>query len=272
MASKQTLNFKNINVTNFLAYIGNAKAGSFNHTFELTKDKVICKAFPQDKKFVKYTTVELVDILRFEQLPENFTDIKVPIYHLDKLNTSLDIFKELGIEDVSGTIDWYIDEESGIMAASAIEFKSKKTKAKVKATDANMYTYMDDGKFKELSNTDGHFLKFDIDKSFINKLQKLFKLDSMDAFIMKFDKENNSLIFEVKGVWSETYESNIESTLDSSSTGWVVPKEAIDRLNMPNYTVYAKLKDNGHTMLVWFHDENNMILNFVTKYDPNKDK
>lgn len=266
----QQLKFKNLNVGNLLTFLDNANAGKFNHTFEINPSTgtIQCRAFPQDRKFVKFTAVNLADIMLIETIPADLETLKLPIYAMDKLKSALKVIEDNSIEECSGHIEYSADDTNGGFVASSVHFKAKKISNKVKATDQLMFSFITAEKFKDLSSREGYMAKFDADRDFRSKLADLFTLEGDNTFTLKYDKKGKKLTFFAGDSWSYDFEgADIPSDVDFA---YDIPKEAINRLTLPLYTITIAKQESGHTNMVAFADEMNIIANFIVAHDPNK--
>lgn len=267
-AKKQRIEFRSLNVGNMTTYIDNATAGKFNHVFELTATHISCRAFPQDKKFIKYTGAELKDILQFVKLPENFESVKVPIYQMDKLKTALSVISDASIDDASGYIEYEVDEKNGGLVATSINFKSKKVANKVKATDQVMFTYLPKDKFDEFCDTTGYCMKFNVDRDLRAKVLNIFALDGENTFSLKYDKDTKEVTMFSGELWSFLLD-DVE-IVSEESFAFDIPKDAFSRMVLPLYTVYLTIQANGKMRMKSYSDEYNVLMNDVVLYDPNR--
>ncbi len=264
----KTIKFKNLNVNNLHAFIQNSEAGNFNHTYELTKDAISCRAFPTDKKFVKYTSISMADIFLFDSLPDDFVSLKLPIYALKKLKTALSVLDDVTIENAGGSIEYYPDESNGGLIASCIEFKGNKTKNKVKATDPSMFSYISPEKFNDLMSGVDMF-SFDIDVVLKDRIQKLFEIDNDNTFTIKANGLDSTVTVCSGGggdMWSHT----IDKAVVVQSLALDVSKEAILRMKMNLYKVTFRSRPNGVFSMTSVHDSDNMLCNFSVLHDPNR--
>ncbi len=269
MSKKQRIEFKNLNVGNLMTFIDNATAGNFNHTFELSPTEISCRAFPIDRKFVKYTGANVKDIFTINSLPEYFESLKIPIYALDKLKTALSVISDVAVEDASGYIDYEADEKNGGLVATSINFKGKKISNKVKATDQIMFGYMQKSIFDQFCNTDGYILKFNVERAFKEKVQQLFKLEKESTFTIKYTTDKPGVITFFSGdEWA--YELDGVEVNSQQNFAFDMPKDVINRMRLPLYTVYFTTQSSGKTVMKSYSDDFNILVNEVVPHDPNR--
>ena len=279
------IKFSNMDVAGMIEYLKDADIKEAT-VVELTEDKIICRAHPSSKSIVKYTSKDIADLFKYDATPADMKTIKVPLFRLTKLVDALKVYEKTGVEKVSGTINCS-PADDGSHTANYINLVDKKgTKIRVKATELYLIPYMPEEIWDKISSTDNHFAKFDMSKDFVDKLSNLIGLKVGDAgeneksktktksFAVKFGKDGDITFFsQEKDDWSMKYEESdgnkhleIENDLAIK-----VPKLLVEIMNGQLYTVYVVMnKIVNQYMMVTVLDEENIILNALQPYDPNK--
>lgn len=281
--SKLVIKFIDLNVSNFIAYLENSDIDE-NQVIDFTKDKIVCKAHPQDKTLVKYTAISAADILKYDALPETFKLLKFPIYRIAKILDALKIFKDSKVDKLVGEIVYEIDGDKSFIGLS-MKLASKGLRITIKAMDYYLASHMDDAIWEKLSERGDFLIKFDAKRDFMQKLISLCSLneggdgekakEKLPAFKISLGKENQSLVFSSKkdNGWAMKYdvEDGNKDFKAKDNVTLVMSKKMLKMMTATFYDVYIVYNQiAGQHILVAYQDDNNIMLNALLEYDPNE--
>lgn len=266
----EKIKFTDFSVLNFLSFINNAKIDSTAHSIDLKKDNVCCKAFPVDKRYVKYTSVGNQDIIRYESFPPNVSSIVIKVASIKKLENAMNVFKVGGIDKVSGEINFQASkvDKAKHHFCNDIVFRHQKTKIMVKCDDDSLIQNMPDAAWSLYSNTDNVIASFELDPTYVQQLQKLCDIDSQNAIIIKVDEDG--VIFRSKNIGEEVNIWDLASTKNfklnsGSKQSYIISKSVIsDVLDCSNYVVNLTkipgMNSELRAMVLFKKDDNNMLV------------
>ena len=279
-----TIKFTDLNIANFLAYLTNTDIGE-NQILDFRKDMIICRAHTVDRTFIKYTKVDIQDVLKYESLPKDFELLKLPMFRLKKLKDTLIVFKNSNIDKASGEITYEKSSDDNSLIGLSIKLSSKSMKVTIKAMDYYLASYMNDEVWSRFYNQDNVIVKFDAKKDFINKLSSLCSLDNsgdaekskdkVPAFILKINADKKILVFSSKtpNNWMLKYdtEDGNQDIKAKSDLTVVIKKQMLDEMPSTFYDII--ITNNVHinqTLMIMYQDDSCIMLNALLEYDPNE--
>jgi hypothetical protein len=275
------IKFSDLNVANMLNYIKEAEIKEVQ-IFDISEEKIVCRAHPVDKSFVKHTATQTRDILKFDTLPSNFTWLLVPIYRLKKLKDILTIYEKCGDNLITGIIT--CEEDDGRLIAMDISFKSKKSSVKFEATEMYLASHISEEAWTRYSNRSNEQVKFMLKGSLVERLRSLCAIEGDDnsenkdkntVFVMKTNKENGTIKFTSvkKGKWEIDYNPVTDGELFINSPKdiqLVMPSTIFGYMKSSEYEVYIVLNpDINQYIMIIYENEDNVMLKALLPFDPN---
>jgi hypothetical protein len=134
-----------INVVGFLGFLEVSDI-SGRQVIELTKDSVICKAYPSEKSFIKYNEVPIKGIVTYDK---SFKDpVYLPMVKYAKLKSLLNMYKSSKITDVDMELTFSDSpqvESKEVKAkpcASMVTISSGRFRAAIQCSDNHGYMPM----------------------------------------------------------------------------------------------------------------------------------
>lgn len=280
------IKFSELNIANLLAYLTIADIDE-NQVIDFRKDKILCRAHPADRTFIKYTKVDISDVLKYDALPKDFSILKFPLFRLKKLRDALLVFKSSNIDKISGEISYIKSSEDDSLIVVSVKLLSKGLKITVKAMEYYLASYMSDEIWDKFYNQENTIVKFDAKKEFITKLSSLCSLDNngdgekskdkVPSFILKVDAEKKALFFSSKtpNSWAMKYETedgnqDIKAKNDLTV---VIKKQMLTEMSSTFYDIIlTNNKVINQNIMIMYQDESCIMLNALMEYDPNDSK
>lgn len=280
MSDTKTLSFINLDIEKFLGFIINSDIKEIQ-IIDFTPDKIKSKAHPIDNSYIKYTVLDVPDVLEYKSLPENFKLLKFPFYRLKRIKDTLTIYNKFEKEKIDGEI-LYEEDEEGVMIGLRMKFKAPKMNISVNATEMYMTDYMTDKEWENYSNKEDVLVEFDMDKEFTNRIKSLCNLEGDDnteakekdiSIILDISKTNSTVTFRSKdkGKWDIEYNPDKDGKFEINSDKdyvFYIPKKILDIMGSLSYKIYVvwNKKIEQHVLMVE-EDENNIILKGLMEFD-----
>jgi len=277
MSAQKSLKFTDFNVDNFSAFLDNAaiSKGS-NHCISINPDIVNCRASPVDNRYIKYTALKAIDVLKFDAFPSGMSPIVLKFVSFKKISQSMDVYSMAKQSIISGEIFYHANDE-GINICNHIKFKSNKINLTVRCDEDTMVKYITDAQWAKYSNRDDMSIKFDLDEVTLKQLKSLLSLDKQNAIVLFAEKDKlvlkSKTAQDEEGVWDLQYDGNYSyNNEDQPSVTYNISKMILESVtNKSFYTLYiTRNKDGaGNVKLtaLYFNDEDNIILSPVNGND-----
>lgn len=260
----KVIKFTDFNISNFGAFLDNASIPKSSHCIDLGPELVYCKAFPLDSKFIKFTSINSADVVKFDGFPDGIKNIVLKYASLKKLTNAMAVFDVAGITKIEGDIHYDKSNLGEYYVCNHIQFRSGKTKLIVKCDEDSLIKYLPDQNWTHFSNRDEILCRFDIDADAMAQLSKLMNIDKQNAIIIHADVNKLTLksknIGEEVNMWDKDIDTNYQNMVGSQRAFTMSKALIADVANMPYYTVYVtKIKNHGndvHVVQLWHNDSN----------------
>lgn len=272
MSAIKSLKFTNFNVDNFSAFLDDAaisKGG--NHCIDVTPELICCRAAPVDNRYVKYSSLKGIDVLKFDNFPEGLSPIVFKFVSFKKIAQSMSVYSMAKQTVIAGEM-FYHANDKGINICDYIKFKSSKINLIVRCDEDSMVSYVTGPQWVKYSNRDDVAIKFELDDVTLKQLKSLLTLDKQNAILLNAEKDK--LVLRSKngedeeGVWDLAYDGNYTNNNEEPVMIYNISKMILESVtNKTFYTIYiCKNKDGAGTeklTAIYYHDENNIILSSV---------
>lgn len=281
MSKIPAIKFSDMKVEKFLDFITRADIQEMQ-VIDFTPQEVKCKAHPSDKSFIKYTAVEIPELMKYDSTPDDFELLKLPLYKLKRVKDALTIYIKRGIDTINGEIGYDSEKEGdGSHTGLYIRFKSPKMDVKIKATEMYMVKYMEDKHWEIYSNMDNPIAKFEMDKNFVTQVSNLCNLEGDDnvdekekniSIIINVLKSDDKIVFRSKdeGKWHTEYgksDGNLNISGDKDYT-FFVPQKAIQSMTAPSYNVYiVENKRIEQYIMVMYENKDNIMVKGLMEHE-----
>lgn len=270
----KVIKFKDFNIDNFTAFLKSASIAKSAHSIDFKQDKVSCKAFPMDTKYVKFTSIIAGDILQFVDYPDDIQNIVVKLASLKKIQNAMEVFSAAKIEKVSGEMHVELTRVAGHghHACNHIKFKSPKSNLTVRCDEDNLIKCMPDTAWEAFSSTATTVCKFDIDAVSMAQLEKLINIDKQNAIIVEAGVDTACLksknIGGEIGMWDMQVDVNYNN-VSGVAKAFNISKLLIGEVaNKSYYTAYICQVTMGGNMkhtVVLRHDDHNIIVGMANE-------
>jgi hypothetical protein len=269
----RTVKFKDFNIANFLAFLSNASIGNLPHCIDIGKDKVYCKAAPEDLRHVKYTSILAKDVLTIEEYPEDVTSLILKFVKLSRLKDPLKAFSDAGHKSISGEI-FFEKNKKNEQVINHLKLKSAKMNITVRCDVGSMIAYLMDEAWVRYSNRNDVIMRFDADAAFLKQLNNVMKLDLQNAISI----HSTSTMLTIKsipmedgvGVWDLEFDGSNHYHPGTDDISVSIPKAIFDGIiNKDYYTVNIVRNVDQQKMerliCVLYADDDNIVIANISR-------
>jgi hypothetical protein len=258
MANQNELSFQITNISNLIDFLKKMSVVEQNLLLEIdVNDRVIAKTFDRDRTVVKKIECDFSSIFEYtgDEIKQR---VHIGIYNLPKFinvlgflpdQTTFTLLKNEAKQTKKKV------EVSEYLEIDKILLKSSKINFDIDCAAKNLFVYLGDEKFVEITDIDNKKISFDFD---LEERKNIFNLMNSDdsSEILTISYQNNNVLFSGKG-WK--YKADFKEIENENTENFsiMVKKKNIRSLDNLEYTAYLmdqhlvfKTKESDNIILV----------------------